>query len=104
MYRASYLFGEHAFRKSLPSDDRKSPINKALFETWANVLADIEQSEFEILLSRKHDVYERQKELYHDIEFSNSISRHSSRAQGVIYGHQKISSLVKDVISMEDYL
>lgn len=104
MYRASYLFGEHAFRKSLPSDDRKSPINKALFETWANVLADIEQSEFEILLSRKHDVYERQKDLYHDIEFSNSISRYSSRAQGVIYGHQKISSLVKDVISMEGYL
>src|SRR5690606_24443810 len=34
MTRARLLFGEHAFRKSLPSY-RKAPINKALFESWS---------------------------------------------------------------------
>ncbi len=34
------LFGEHAFRKWRFRFNNKNPINRALFETWATVLAD----------------------------------------------------------------
>lgn len=40
MQNASELFGEHAFRKWPLGDDRKKPINRALFESWAVALAD----------------------------------------------------------------
>jgi hypothetical protein len=40
MQNASELFGEHAFRKWPLGDERKKPINRALFESWAVALAD----------------------------------------------------------------
>lgn len=99
MRRAESLFEEHAFRKSLPGNERKSPINKALFEIWGNVLAEMSENDFEILLSSKDDVYEKQGNLFSDPEFANAISRHSSRIRGITYGYEKISGLVNDIIS-----
>jgi hypothetical protein len=54
MKRGEILFGKHAFRKSLPIEDfRRTPINKALFSTWGNVLSNLNQQEFSILLRNK---------------------------------------------------
>ncbi|EKF9796095.1 DUF262 domain-containing protein [Vibrio cholerae] len=101
MSRASSLFGEHAFRKSLPTDERKSPINKALFEIWGNILADMSEDDFKQLIRNKYKIYEKQKELYNDLDFSNSISRHSSSSQGIINGYQKVKYLVDQIIISE---
>ncbi|EEA4939859.1 DUF262 domain-containing protein, partial [Salmonella enterica subsp. enterica serovar Enteritidis] len=38
MLRCDLIFDGHAFRKSIPGDERKTPINKSLFEVWSNVL------------------------------------------------------------------
>lgn len=55
MIRGVALFGKHAFRKSLPvNDNRRTPINKALFETWGNILAELSQEDFNILLTNKN--------------------------------------------------
>ena len=54
MQRGMALFGKHAFRKSLPvQGSRRTPINKALFETWGNILADLSKEHFDILLKNK---------------------------------------------------
>lgn len=49
MQRAHKLFGKYAFRKSLPQN-RRTPINKALFETLAITLCQIDQKSFERLI------------------------------------------------------
>jgi hypothetical protein len=55
MTRGVALFGKHAFRKSLPiNNTRRTPINKALFETWGNILAGLNQENFDILIKNKN--------------------------------------------------
>jgi uncharacterized protein with ParB-like and HNH nuclease domain/DNA-binding PadR family transcriptional regulator len=61
MKRAYILFGENAFRKSLGSD-RRSPINKTLFEVWGNILADLKEDEFNLILLNKSKFLKE----YHD--------------------------------------
>lgn len=51
MTRATTLFGEHAFRKSLPDSSRKTPVNKALFEVWSVSLCELTNENF-------HKIYE----------------------------------------------
>lgn len=54
MTRGLALFGKHAFRKSLPiNNTRRTPINKALFETWGNILSDLNCSDFDIISKHK---------------------------------------------------
>ena len=38
MTRSLEIFGKRAFRKYSPESNRRGPVNKALFESWANVL------------------------------------------------------------------
>jgi hypothetical protein len=54
MTRGVALFGKHAFRKSLPIKGyRRTPINKALFETWGNILSELNESDFVFLSGSK---------------------------------------------------
>ncbi len=54
MKRGATLFEKHAFRKSLPIENfRRTPVNKSLFSTWGNVLSNLNQQEFSILLRNK---------------------------------------------------
>lgn len=61
MKRGVVLFGKHAFRKSLPiKGQRRTPVNKALFETWGNILANLSFDDFKVLEKNKEkliDVY-----------------------------------------------
>ena len=98
MKRSEELFGGHAFRKSLPSDCRKSPINKSLFEVWGNVLSDLSEGDYQILKSRKEELLSNYKELFRDLEFNNAISRHSSTLKGVSDSCKDIREMVVKVI------
>ena len=98
MQRATQLFGRHAFRKSMPEDERLSPVNKSLFEMWSNTLANLTEDEFLQLIDAKDNFYTSYQELLSDIDFINLISRHSSTANGVTLGYQRINQLVMRVI------
>ncbi|PMJ85293.1 DUF262 domain-containing protein [Vibrio splendidus] len=98
MTRAQAIFDGHAFRKSNYGDQRKSPINKSLFEVWGNILSELEDHEFNNLLVNKNLVHKYQAELFLSDDFSNSISRHSSRSKGVIDSYNSILSLVEEVV------
>ena len=53
MTRASEIFGRFAFRKFNSETGRRGPINKALFESWANVL---QSYDLESLRQRKDQI------------------------------------------------
>ncbi|WP_166424590.1 DUF262 domain-containing protein [Paraglaciecola sp. 20A4] len=99
MVRAEALFGKHAFRKSLPDNKKKAPVNKALFETWSNILCELSADEFNVLMSKSTQLLSAYKVLFNSMEFNNSISRHASQAKGISHRHLCLSALVHNTIS-----
>ena len=95
MKRSKQLFGEHAFRKSLPTDQRKSPINKSLFEAWGVILSNLSNEDYEKLLINKNDFLEKYSQLFKILDFNNAISRHSSTVKGVTDRYSYLEDLVK---------
>lgn len=95
MNRSKQLFGEHAFRKSLPTDQRKSPINKSLFEAWGVILSNLSNEDYEKLLINKDNFLEKYSQLFKILDFNNAISRHSSTVKGVTDRYSYLEELVK---------
>lgn len=99
MKRAEKLFDGHAFRKSLPGDYRKSPINKSLFEVWGNILSELKEDEFDKLDKNKLTLITNYQRLLFDTDFNNAISRHSSTQKGVLDSYREIKEIVTSCIS-----
>ena len=87
MKRAYKLFAEHAFRLSMMREpgSRKTPINKALFETVSVILAEIPKEEFDLLLSKKEQLAKRFSEYFNanELDVSYLISRYSQKESAV---------------------
>jgi hypothetical protein len=74
MRAAADIFGDNAFRKQFAGQERRLPVNKALFETISVNLAALTQKELGILRSRRDDVAERFLSLMELGSFLQSIS------------------------------
>jgi hypothetical protein len=73
MRNAHRVFGEHAFRKWPLRSDRRNPINRALFEVWAVVLAQYDEA---LVKSRASKLASAaRKMMTDDQEFLESISQ-----------------------------
>ncbi|MGK0270145.1 MAG: hypothetical protein ACI88H_000780 [Cocleimonas sp.] len=97
LLRNKKIFGEHAFRKSLPGM-RKSPINKSLFEVWANIFADMADEDFDVIQNNKTEFIKSYQILFENLDFNNAISRHGSTVIGVNTRFEKINNLVDDFL------
>ena len=75
------VFGEHAFRKWPLHAQRKSPINRALFESWGTVLADYDEN---AVRGGAEDLANRAREMMtYDSEFIDSISGSTGAVRNV---------------------
>lgn len=92
--RSFEVFGEFAFRKSLPNE-KKTPINKSLFDVWVYYFSVMDDFDFFELIENKELFMARYKCLLHDHEFDNSISRHGSNFYGVEHRYKKIAELLE---------
>lgn len=92
------FFGDHVFRKSLSSDNRKTPVNKSLFEVWMFIMANMNSSVYDNLKSRKNDFFRGYENLLKDTAFSNSISKHSTNLNGVKKRYESLESLIQEVV------
>jgi hypothetical protein len=83
MTNAYLLFGEHAFRKWPRHTDWRSPINRALFETWSIALSQYKAED----LGRRHDaiVAAARDRMTSDIEYLNSITSSTADRRRVYY-------------------
>ncbi|MEV0845922.1 DUF262 domain-containing protein [Streptomyces sp. NPDC049954] len=73
--RASHaVFGEHAFRKRFPHVNRRSPVNKALFEAQSVTLSAYPQSDVQLLKARRARMDEEFFRLMLEPDFFNSVS------------------------------
>lgn len=84
MKRAYFLFERHAFRKSTPFQNYRTPVNKALFETIAVILAEMPEDAFRLLSKRKDAMWKKINALFNqDPSFIFYISRDSLKYQSI---------------------
>ena len=90
------VFGEHAFRKWPWEAARKSPINRALFESWGTVLADYDET---AVRSVAEDLVNRAREMMTtDFVFINSISSSTGDVRNVRTRLGKVREVAEEVL------
>lgn len=94
MNRAKALFGQHTFRKSY-GNNRRSPINKSLFETWGVLLSALTKREFVQLLNNKKALMQDYRPFLSKDDFRIAISRDSMKHASVKYRFETIEELIK---------
>ncbi|MCX4735477.1 DUF262 domain-containing protein [Streptomyces sp. NBC_01363] len=100
MDAAQAIFGVHAFRKYRPGQQRKSPINKALFETIAVNLAGLAPPQHDVL--RQLDVLGLFADLMEDTEFERSISVATGDPKKVRKRFEAVQELFEDLLEHGD--
>jgi len=93
MERSYILFGKHCFRRS-HGDNKRSPINKALFEMWGSILPLLTEQEFLSIRTHENELKEEYYRLLDNMEFQNLISRDSWKYAAVQKRFGKISRLI----------
>ena len=96
MSRASDILGRVAFRKFGVATNRRGPINKALFETWSNVL---QAYDLDSLKQRRERVRMRLAEmLSEDTEYLRSLSAGTGGVNAVRMRFQRAHEAVKEAL------
>ncbi len=101
MTRSHKLFKTHAFRKAVPPYKRP-PINKTLFETWGNILADLPDAEYEVLLRRKKLLLTKYGNLIENTLFTNLLARDSWKVSAVQDRYRILNELIHSIITGEN--
>lgn len=97
MRAAADIFGNRAFRKIYKGDDRRRPVNRALFGAWSVGLARRSPREIDILVRNRERVEKRFMSLIEsDQEFANAISYATGTPQRVRKQFQAIDDLIAE--------
>jgi hypothetical protein len=97
MKRNFEFFGTDAFRFST---QRRSPVNKALFETWGSLLAVLSEGDFKKLTENKKTLFLSYKKLKeYDSSFYRAISRDAWKKTNVDYRFTQISKIIQEAIN-----
>lgn len=97
MVRSLQLFGSHTFRKSY-GDKPRSPINKALFETWGVLLCKITDNEYQTLFSNKKEFLNEYEKIIETYDFQLNISRDSMKNTAVKNRFERLKNLIEKYI------
>lgn len=101
MVTASKIFGNDAFRKRTDINDRRKPINKALFEVQSVLFSRLNDAQTDAL-RRKGDLYQRKFiQLNRDDAFRYSISSGTGQRESIIRRFTEINRIIQETISTE---
>ena len=103
MTAAYAIFGNDAFRKRSRRNAPRSPINKALFESWSVSLSKLNDEQIKILVERKDLVKDKFIELMNDRivepKFESSISQGTGDTRKVKRRFSAIEQLIQEVLA-----
>jgi len=96
MKRAHEIFGRFAFRKYSPGSNRRGPVNKALLESWANVLQTYDMP---LLRAKKHRLREDLgKAFWNETDYTGSLSAGTGSIGSVKMRFERAHDIVKGAI------
>lgn len=99
MRAATSIFGEDAFRKRHSLDDRRNPLNKALFEAWSVNLGELDDEQIKRLVERKHQVRKAFVGLMNYSDFNQSVSTGTGGVRSVNLRFWGVNNLIQGVLS-----
>lgn len=112
MQRNYQVFGKFAFRKMYHLNQRRSPINKALFEVWSNELLRLNETEIDLIIRNKKLVIEQFIKLMNGIleldkiatqskfSFEQSITQDTSDPKKVIFRFHAIRAILHNILKI----
>jgi hypothetical protein len=103
MTRARELFDTCAFRISTPLRDKKTPINKSLFELWSVLLSQMPEQKFAILLGKREALYQKLEDSFADGQsyLKEFIGKDSTKLKAVNGRYEIMEQIIEDVIREE---
>lgn len=103
MKLAQKIFGRFAFRKVFDVNERRKPINKALFEVWSVSLAKLTEEDRRAVSKNAKLVFDSFINLMNeDKTFEPSITSATGDKTRVAYRFNTINKLLKNIISQND--
>jgi len=103
MFTAYEIFGDDAFRKRYRMDAPRSPINKALFESWAVNLSKLNVHQTSKLIEKKDMVKAKFIDLMNDRDieprFDSAISQGTGDVRKVKRRFSAIEQLIQEVLT-----
>jgi hypothetical protein len=99
MQAAVKIFGDYAFRKRFSKDDKRKPINKALFEVWSVLLSKLSTEEIDHLIINKEKVNNAFINLLDiDIDFNKAISAGTGEKSRVRKRFTDINKIIQSIL------
>lgn len=99
MNTANVIFGDDAFRKRKAREDRRKPINKALFETLSVAFSKLNEKETKILIDKAELFTDKFIELNNDQTFYNSLASGTGLKPSVTKRFSEIIRITNETIS-----
>ena len=96
---AHKIFGTEAFRKRDGCNERRSPINKALFETWSVNLGRLDKQRIALLVERREMLINKFIDLVRDSDFNNAISFGTKTIKKVNLRFSMVEGIIQEVLS-----
>ncbi len=96
MSRTTQIFGRNSFRKFSLDSSRRGPVNKALFESWANVLQDYD---FGALCQQKERILTTVANMFaSDTEYTKSLSAGTGGVKSVHTRFERAHRAIQGVL------
>lgn len=99
MNASGAVLGEHAFRKRFRDTDRRSPVNKALFEAQSVTLAAYSEPQMDVLRRRRDQVEEGFLRLMEDGDFFNAVSAGTGDVNKVRLRFRRLDRMFQEVLN-----
>ena len=101
MELALEIFGEDAFRKRNDINDKRKPINKALFEVLSVNFAKLSDNERGLLNNKKHILKSKLMDLHNnsDQRFYRSISQGTAKKDNVEQRFSDIEKIIRETLN-----
>lgn len=99
MKAAISIFQKDAFRKRYSLNDKRKPINKALFEVWSVLLSKLDNSELNVLIENRDLVIQKFIELLNtDDYFNKAITSATGDKSRIRKRFAGIDNIIKSII------
>ena len=88
------VFENHTFRKWPKDDERRHPINRALFEAWTLAFSDTDRTQ--VMKSKERIIAAARDAMTDDGDFIAAISQGTGKVAAVEYRFKKVREIVQE--------
>lgn len=99
MNTAMTIFGNDAFRKRKNKEDRRKPLNKALFESFSVAFSNLNEEQTKTLIQKSEVLKEKLININNDSRFDNSLSSGTGQKESVHMRFSEIERIIKETIA-----